>query len=262
MLLMSRRASKLLYTLRVFVALVWSCSAFLFWMLIRFQVLAWLAILPEWLARIAVLLASSTGIMILVCLLAGGSSLLLWHRFSAKQAASFAVLMPILLLAGSMTLGRIDMQGTEEYALAPARQGNVQSTREQLLIKMAQYGLPNELEALIRVGTNINARDPKGHSALYWNTELEIVKPLLQAGAKPDGESLFQAVLWGKTDTVKLLFKATSDDGKALVAEVGSQALQANTGVISSGEQNRDEIAQMLSDRGAKPVLSQNKGRL
>jgi uncharacterized protein len=254
---MAGNVSRLLYTLRVFVILAWSFSVFLFWMLIRLQVLAWLAIFPEWFTRIAVVLASSTGVMILVCLLVGGSSWLLWHRFSVRQAASFAVLIPIVLLAGSMMLGRIDMQGTEEYAIAPARRGDVQNTREQLLIKMAQYGLPNELNALIRVGTNVNARDPEGCSALYWNTELVIVKSLLQAGAKPDGESLLQAVVWGRTDTVKLFFEATSDDGKALVAEVGSRALQANTGIISSGEQNRGEIAQMLIDRGAKPTQIQ-----
>jgi uncharacterized protein len=259
---MSETVGRLLYSLRVFVFLVWSFSAFLFWMLFRLRVLAWLAILPEWLARIAVVLASNIGIMILLCLLVGGSSFFIWQRLSVRQAASLAVLMPILLLIGSVMFGRIDMQGTEEYAIAPARRGDVQNTRGQLLIKMAQYDLPHELGALIRAGTNVNSRDPKGYSALYWTRETEIVKPLLQAGAKPDGASLLQAVFWGRTDIVKLLFEATSDNGKALVAEVGSQALQQTTGVVASGEQNRGEISRMLIDRGAKPISSQPQGGL
>ena len=59
-----------------------------------------------------------------------------------------------------------------------------------------------------------------------------MVKPLLQAGAKPNGKALLEAAFWGRTDTMKLLLAATPDDGKALVAEVGDQALQATTHVL------------------------------
>ena len=51
---------------------------------------------------------------------------------------------------------------------------------------------------------------------------------LLRAGAEPDGKALIEAASHRNLNIIKLLFKATSDDGKALVAGVGGQALEAN----------------------------------
>ena len=54
---------------------------------------------------------------------------------------------------------------------------------------------------------------------------------------------------------VKLLLEATPDDGKALVAEFGDQDLEANNVVTSlDGEQDRQQIIQMLLARGAAPI--------
>jgi hypothetical protein len=255
-------ASRRLYSLRLLVILAWSFSALWFWILMRLRLLAWLAVLPEWFAKVAIILTGNIGIMVLGCMLLGVSSLLLWRWFPVKLSASLAVLIPILLLVGSILYGRIDTQGTEQYVTDPAQRGAVQNTREQLLIHMARYQLPNELRALIRVGTNVNAHDPKGRSALSWASEPEMVKLLLQAGAKPDGKALLEAAFWGRLDTMKLLFEATPDDGKALVAEVGDQALRDATNVRSSGEQDREQIVQMLLFRGAKPIPNGNKVNL
>lgn len=251
--------SRLLYTLRFLVILAWSLSALWFWLLMRLRILARLAVLPEWFAKVVIMLAGNIGIMVLGCMVLGASSLLLWRWFPVKLSASFAVLIPIFLLVGSISYGRIDTQGTEQYVTNPAQRGDLQNTREQLLIHTARYQLPNELRALIRVGTNANAYDPKGRSALYWAREPDMVKLLLQAGAKPDGKVLVEAAFWGRLNTIKLLFEATPDDGKALVAEVGDQALEAATNVRSSGDQDREKIVQMLLARGAKPILSGNK---
>ncbi|MGV0027717.1 ankyrin repeat domain-containing protein [Phormidesmis priestleyi] len=252
------KVSRWVYSLRFFVILIWSFSAFVFWLLIRIRILAWLAVLPEGLAKVAIVLASQTGMIVFFCAAVGASSLFLWRRFSVKQAAGFAVLISVLLWVGSLSLGRIDMQGTESYVLDFAQRGDVRNTREQLLIKMVQCGLNLELQTLIQIGTDVNARDLKGQSALYWARDPEQVKPLLQAGAKPDGESLLQAAFWGRLDTMKLLFAATPDDGKALVAEVGDQALRDATGVRASGEQDRSQMIQLLVARGAKPISDQS----
>ncbi len=176
----------------------------------------------------------------------------------SKASSSGCCLIPVLLWIGSLSFGRIDMQGTDPYVLVPAQHGDVRNTREQLLIKMVQYGLNTELKTLIQIGTNVNIHNPKGQSALYWARDPEQVKPLLQAGAKPDGESLLQAAFWARLDTMKLLFAATPDDGKALVAEVGDQALQYTTHVVASGEQDRSQIIQLLIARGAKPISNQS----
>jgi uncharacterized protein len=254
------RLSKLVYALRFLVVPIWSASALIFWLFIRIRLLVWLAMLPVGLARMAIVLASQTGFMIFGVAAVGGSSLLLWRWLSVKQAAGIIVLIPVLFLMGSLFWGKIDTQGTDAHVLLPAQQGDVQGTREQLVIKMAQYELNAELQALIQVGTDVNARNPNGQSALYWAREPEQVKPLLQAGAKPDEGSLLEAAFWGRLDTMKLLFAATPDDGKALVAAVGDQAMQNATTVHASGEQDRRQIIEMLIARGAKPIAEQNNG--
>jgi uncharacterized protein len=250
----SDNSHRLVYTLRFLVVPIWSISALIFWFFIRIRLLVWLTLLPAGLARIAIALASQTGFIIFVAAAFGGSSLLLWRWLTIKQAAGVIILLPMLFLLGSLFLGKIDTQGTDAYVLAPAQRGDVQGTREQLVIKMAQYQLNAELQALIQRGTDVNARNPEGQSSLYWAREPEQVKPLLQAGAKPDEGSLLEAAFWGRLDTMKLLFAATPDDGKALVAAVGDQALRNATSVRTSGEQDRRQIIQLLIARGAKPI--------
>jgi uncharacterized protein len=246
--------NRMVYGFRFLVIPVWSIAALLFWSLIRVRLLAWLAVLPEGLAGVALSLVSQSGVVVLVCATVGGSSLLLWQSLSGKQAAIFAIVIPMLLLVSSPYLGRIDMQGTESHVLDPARRGDVRATREQLVIKMVQYGLIPELQALIQAGTSVNARNPNGQSALRWARDPEQVRPLLQAGIQPDEESLLEAAFWGRLDTMKLLLAATPDDGKALVAKVGGQALHEATSTRASGEQDRSQIVQLLIERGAKPI--------
>lgn len=43
---------------------------------------------------------------------------------------------------------------------------------------------------------------------------------------------------------MKLLFAATDDDGQALVAQVGDQALEYATRVTVSGEEDRTQLIQ------------------
>ncbi len=241
------------YALRILVGLIWIFSAFCFFLLTRTRWLIWFAVLPDWLARISISFLASPGFIILSCVLVGLSSLLLWHRLSNKFATIFAILIPFLLFVGSVLYGDIDTQGTQRYVTDAAQRGDVRSTREQMLIR---GGSLNELKALIQVGTNVNVRDPEGRSVLYWagwaGVEPEKIKLLLQAGAKPDGRALENAAFWGNLDAIKLMFEATPDDGKALVAEVGNQALEANKTHTSASAEDRAQIARMLIARGAK----------
>jgi uncharacterized protein len=151
------KTSRWVYTLRFLVIPIWSISAFVFWGMNCIRILTWLAILPKSVASIAVVIASQTGIVVLICAAIGGSSLLLWRSFPAKQAAVIAVFIPTLLWICGLVFGRIDYQGTDPYVFAPAQRGEVVNTREQLVIKTAQYGMIAELQALIQVGTDLNA---------------------------------------------------------------------------------------------------------
>ena len=119
------------------------------------------------------------------------------------------------------------------------------------------------MKALIRIGTDINAPDPLNRCPLYCAVmSSEMVELLLQAGAKPDGRTLVEAARQGRLDIIKLLFAATPDDGKALVAEVGDRALDYAIHIRYSGEQDRNQVVQMLLERGAKPISSENRDSL
>ncbi|MGB3615525.1 MAG: hypothetical protein WBA10_17155, partial [Elainellaceae cyanobacterium] len=66
--------------------------------------------------------------------------------------------------------------------MAAAQAGDVRSTREQLLIQIGLNGTLNYTKKLIQLGTDVDAHDPEGRSALYWassqGSDPEIVKLL------------------------------------------------------------------------------------
>jgi uncharacterized protein len=250
---------KLIYGLRFLIILVWSFSAFWLWGWTYLRFTIWLSLLPDWIARIALMLTSQTGLVVVGCLVFGASSLLLWHWLPNKLSTSLAVLIPVLCLVGGLLFGVLDTQGTTSYVQEPASQGKVQVTREQLLIHMARFGASTELKALLQAGTSPNVADPLGRSALYWTKDAEIAKLLLQAGAKPDAKAVAEIAFWGRTDALKLLFEALPDNGKAIVAEIGQDALRSQYNARTSGEQDRAEIARMLLERGAQPIPDQDK---
>ena len=148
-----------------------------------------------------------------------------------------------------------DTQGVLPYVLQAAESGNLKDTREQLLF---QSRTVSQSKQLIQLGTNVNARDPKGHSALYsasWEgRDPEILKLLLKSGAKPDALALRHAITWGRLDAIQLMFNATSDDGRALITELGEDALDANRVRTGTPEADRAQITQLLIARGAKPI--------
>ena len=87
-----------------------------------------------------------------------------------------------------------------------------------------------------------------GRSALYWAREPEILK-LLQTDVKPDVKALVSAAQWGRLDAVKLIFKATSDDGKALASDISDRDLEWIKTVHNGEDNNREQIVQMLMER-------------
>ena len=54
------------------------------------------------------------------------------------------------------------------------------------------------------------------------------------------------------------MFGATSDDGKALIAELGNDALQANNVRTRTSDADRAQITQLLIARGANQPISHN----
>jgi hypothetical protein len=114
------------------------------------------------------------------------------------------------------------------------------------------YQLSAEFEALLRVGVDINAQDPWKRSALYWAARNGAwVEKLLQAGAKPDENALVQAALWGRVDSTEALLAAVAVDRQTFTREVLQIALRNARCVRSSGEQDRERLAQLLIERGA-----------
>ena len=239
---------------KILVALIWSFAGFGFISTINPLLIYGLALLPDGFAKVSIGCVINPGIMILCGMLFGLSSVLLWRRSSNLGVTiSIAILVPILLFCGTFIYAMSDTQGVLRHITQAAQSGNLNSTREQLLI---QSRTPSQSKALIRLGVNANARDPDGHSALYsasWDgRDPEIVMLLLKAGAKPDAIALRHAIAWGRLDAIKLMFGATSDEGRALIAELGKEALQANNVRTRTSDADRAQITQLLIARGAK----------
>ena len=239
---------------RILVALIWSFAGFCFISVINPLLISRLALLPDGFAKVSIDCVSSPGIIILCGMLFGLISVLLWRRSSNQLVTiGIAILVPMLLFCGTFIYSMSDTQGVLRHITQAAQSGNLKSTREQLLI---QSRTPSQSKALIQLGVNVNARDPEGHSALYsgsWEgRDPEIVILLLKAGAKPDAIALRHAIAWGRLDAIKLMFGATSDDGKALIAELGNDALQANNVRTRTSDADRAQITQLLIARGAK----------
>ena len=253
---MTRIPQGLRYFLKILVALTWSLvgSLFLYVTLVPLLI-APLAVQPEFFATHAIAFVSSLGFLILCGMLTGMMSLLLWHRSVNKLASLLlAMIVPALLSFGAFAFAMSDTQGVLPYVLKPAESGDLKTTREQLLI---QSRTVSQSKQLIQLGTNVNARDPLGHSALYsasWEgRDPEILKLLLQSGAKPDALALRHAIAWGRLDAIQLMFSATSDDGKALIAELGKDALEANRVRTKTSDADRAQINQLLIAHGATP---------
>jgi len=240
---------------KLIIALIWSLAGFCFfstagiWLLIPY-----LAVQPDRLAASAIAFVSSPGIMVLCGMLTGLMSLLLWHPSLNKLGAiALAILIPVLLFLGIFVFAMSDTQGVRRHVIQAARSGSLTNTREQLLVQIPSLSLSQQL---IQLGTNVNARDPEGRSVIYTASgpgrDPEILKLLLQSGAKPDAEDLHNAIFWGRLDAIQLMFQATSDDGKALIATLGEDALQENTTHTSASEADRAAINKLLIARGAK----------
>lgn len=242
---------------KIIVALSWSLVGFLFFSKTLVLLLVpHLAVLPDGFAAVSIALVSSPGFIILCGMLSGMISLLLWHPSLNKIVSSLlAFLIPMLFLFGTFAFMMSDTQGVARYVIQAAESGNLRNTREQLLIQSRTL---TQSKQLIELGANVNAQDPDGRSALFsasWaGQDPEIIKLLLGSGAKPDSMALRHAISWGRLDAVKLMFKATSDDGKALITELGSDALMANNVRTGASEADRAEITKLLTARGAKPI--------
>ena len=242
---------------KIIVALSWSLVGFLFFSKTLVLLLVpHLAVLPDGFAAGSIALVSNPGFIVLCGMLTGMISLLLWHPSLHKIVSSLlALLISILFLFGTFAFMMSDTQGVARHIIQAAESGNLRNTREQLLIQSRTL---THSKQLIDLGTNVNAQDPDGHSALFsasWESgDLAILKLLLESGAKPDSKALGHAISWGRLDDIKLMFKATSDDGKALIAELGSDALMANNVHTRTSEADRAEITKLLIARGAKPI--------
>jgi uncharacterized protein len=252
---MTQMPQGLRYLPKILVALTWSWAGFCFLSTTVLTLLIpHLAVQPDGFAERLLTFVSSPGSMILGGMLTGITSLLLWQPpFKRLASLTLAILIPTILFFGSFVSLMGDTQGVVQYVIEAAKSGNIKNTRDQLLIQSPTLSLSKQL---IQLGANVNARDPGGRSALYsasWEgRDPEILKLLLQSGAKPDAFALRNAISWGRLDVIQLMLTATSDDGRALIAELGNDALQANNVRTRTSEADRAEITKLLTSRGAK----------
>jgi uncharacterized protein len=251
---------ELRYFPKIFVALIWSLTGYLFLCAIVARlIIPTLAIQPDRVATPSIALVSSPGFMILCGMLTGLISLILWHR-SFNKVLSFLLgaTIPFLLFFGAFAFAMADTQSVWMNVFQAAERGNLQDARGQLITLSPTV---SQAKQLIQLGANVNVRDSQGRSALYsasWaGRDPEIIKLLLRSGAKPDSMALRNAISWGRLDAIQLMFQATSDDGRALIAELGEDALRANNVHTLTSEADRGKITLLLIARGAKPIVNE-----
>jgi hypothetical protein len=127
------------------------------------------------------------------------------------------------------------------------------SDRDRALREAARRGDPARIEALVREGANVNARDERGQTALLLAAregQAGVVKALLRAGADLDATTasgltpLIAAAAKGRTDVARLLIEARADP------DVRHREL--GTALDAAQRYGHRDIVQMLRQSGAR----------
>jgi hypothetical protein len=143
--------------------------------------------------------------------------------------------LPLLVVLGSATLG------------------GAGSDRDRALLEAAPRGDPARIEALVREGANVNARDERGQTALLLAAregQAGVVKALLRAGADVDAPTasgltpLIMAAAKGRTEIARLLIEARADP------DVRHREL--GTALDAAQRYGHRDIVQMLRQSGAR----------
>ncbi len=130
--------------------------------------------------------------------------------------------------------------------------------KDRTALMLASYiGDVNDVEKLIAVGADVNAQDENGDNALVWacvgldstseydeQNKLEVVKLLLDAGAKQKNEALIAAA-----DNFPLIVKILLDAG----ADVNAANREGYTPLqVASSPLGNSEVVKLLKAAGAK----------
>ncbi len=120
-----------------------------------------------------------------------------------------------------------------------------------LLIEAGQKGETKNIEALLAVGAEVDAKDERGVTALMHASaegHAQSVEALLAAGADvdvqaDDGLTALMVVAWGHTEIVRALLDAGAD--------VNAKAQQGATPLMVAVATGNQEIVRTLLDAGA-----------
>lgn len=239
-------------------SMTWGAAGMLVYLMAHLQLLVWLSILPVGLARLAIaLFLSPLGPVGAIAIPATTGGWLCWKQVPIALLA----VPPILLLGLGCSKVRIDTQGTTPYVYQVARSGDIEATREQLLIHMARFGQPQELAVLIRAGTDVNATDPRGGTALSWTQDPTVVAQLLEAGAVPSEGAIASAAFWGNAEQMTLLLDAMQRHGQTLSPDTASDILFTASHIATgASEGDRASLATQLLEQGADPNTTDDQG--
>lgn len=250
------RASETSVIFRFFVLWIlstatWFIGVFFFWLLMDFQFVMWTLEQSEWLSRIV--LGLRPLIWLIIALTPPVLSLYLYRQYGAIWVIPTFVLGVVLLVV-SFVFGRIDTQGTIYNSLPQAiKQGEIKRARALVLTVADRYGFSKDVQALIRAGIDVNAKDDWGETVLIsvtrWGEgrpDLELVKTLIQAGVDVNAKN----DLSGDTALISL---ARWGEGKQIDPEVVKILIQAGVDVNAKNNDGKDAL--FYADRASNAAV-------
>ena len=133
---------------------------------------------------------------------------------------------------------------------------------QALLFDAARLGRDDVIPALLQAGAAIEARDPRGYSALVlasYHGHARATATLLAHGARPDGD----AGADGSSALMGVAFKGDEAIARMLLA-AGADPDRANgagqTALMMAALFGRDAIVDLLLDAGADPARTDATG--
>ena len=122
-------------------------------------------------------------------------------------------------------------------------------------MEAAREGHPDVIKCLLSHGADINGKDPKGCTALFYavqsgNSNLETIKTLLDNGADPNAESIINnttpfddATFGGNKDFVEILIK---HGAHGLESALTHACMEGNIDVVKVLLENNEEFDTFL----------------
>jgi ankyrin repeat protein len=172
----------------------------------------------------------------------GGNGKIMFLKNLFCRLALFVVFISVVLLQGC--------KGKESYKAEIERKGTAYS--EEAFLHEVKTGNRGEVEAFIRAGINVNAKDKDGATPLMLASEkgdIEMTRVLLKNGADPNASDID-----GYTALMFASYSGNLEIARLLVgsgADVDARDKDGWTALMFASVEEKTDVADFLKKQGA-----------